>query len=37
MIWGIFIGTYSSVFIAAPFLLLLNLRREDMVPAEDEE
>jgi len=37
MIWGIFIGTYSSVFIAVPFLLLLNLRREDMVPAEDEE
>ncbi len=35
MIWGVFIGTYSSVFIAVPFLLVLNLRREDMVPTED--
>jgi preprotein translocase subunit SecF len=28
MIWGIFIGTYSSVFIAAPVLLWFTLRRE---------
>jgi preprotein translocase subunit SecF len=35
MIWGVFIGTYSSIFIAVPFLLLLDLRREDMVPTED--
>lgn len=27
MIWGVFVGTYSSVFIAAPALLYLNLRR----------
>lgn len=27
MIWGIFVGTYSSMFIAAPALLYLDLRR----------
>ena len=26
MIWGILVGTYSSIFIAAPLLILLNLR-----------
>lgn len=30
MIWGVFIGTYSSIFIAVPFLLVLNLSRETM-------
>ncbi len=28
MIWGVFVGTYSSVFIAAPVLLWVELRRE---------
>lgn len=28
MIWGIFIGTYSSIFIAAPFLLLMGIKRD---------
>jgi len=28
MIWGIFVGTYSSIFIAAPVLLWVELRRE---------
>ncbi len=28
MIWGIFVGTYSSIFIASPILLLVELRRE---------
>jgi len=27
MIWGVFVGTYSSVFIAAPVLVLLDLPR----------
>lgn len=36
MIWGVFVGTYSSIFVAVPFLLVLNLNREQMVP-EDEE
>jgi preprotein translocase subunit SecF len=28
MIWGILIGTYSSIFIAAPFLLLVGIKRD---------
>ncbi len=27
MIWGVFVGTYSSIFVASPLLLLLNLKR----------
>lgn len=30
MIWGVIIGTYSSVFIAVPVLLALNLSRESL-------
>jgi preprotein translocase subunit SecF len=26
MIWGVFVGTYSSIFIAAPVLILLGAR-----------
>ncbi|MBT6031897.1 MAG: protein translocase subunit SecF, partial [Kordiimonadaceae bacterium] len=37
MIWGIFVGTYSSVFIASPVLLWFELRREDDQPAEGQE
>ncbi|MGF1605409.1 MAG: protein translocase subunit SecF [Rhodothalassiaceae bacterium] len=32
MIWGVFVGTYSSVFIASPVLLMLRLRRESLLP-----
>jgi preprotein translocase subunit SecF len=28
MIWGVFVGTYSSIFIAVPVLMLLGLPRE---------
>jgi preprotein translocase subunit SecF len=28
MIWGVFVGTYSSIFIATPVLLLLGTRRD---------
>ncbi|MEJ6576799.1 MAG: protein translocase subunit SecF, partial [Emcibacteraceae bacterium] len=28
MIWGVFVGTYSSIFIASPVLLWFELRRE---------
>lgn len=27
MIWGVFVGTYSSIFVASPLLMLLNLKR----------
>lgn len=29
MIWGIFVGTYSSIFIASPALLWFEMRREE--------
>jgi preprotein translocase subunit SecF len=29
MIWGVIIGTYSSIFIASPVLILLGTNRED--------
>jgi preprotein translocase subunit SecF len=32
MIWGVCIGTYSSVFIAVPLLLYVNLKRGDEDP-----
>jgi preprotein translocase subunit SecF len=28
MIWGVFVGTYSSVFIAGPFIVLTNIKRD---------
>ncbi len=38
MIWGIFVGTYSSIFIASPILLWVELRREpDTSPAPGME
>lgn len=37
MIWGVFVGTYSSVFIASPMLLWFEMRREDDDAAEGVE
>ncbi len=37
MIWGVVIGTYSSVFVAVPALLLLKLRRDAFTSDDDEE
>jgi preprotein translocase subunit SecF len=36
MIWGIVIGTYSSVFIAVPVLLLLRFNREALTAGDGE-
>lgn len=36
MIWGIVIGTYSSVFIAVPILLLLKFNREALTGSDEE-
>jgi len=33
MIWGVIVGTYSSIFVASPMLLLLNLKRGSRVDA----
>lgn len=32
MVWGIFVGTYSSVFVAVPVLVYLNLRPQAATP-----
>jgi preprotein translocase subunit SecF len=37
MIWGVFVGTYSSVFVAVPLLLILGLKRESARAAERAE
>lgn len=40
LIWGVVIGTYSSIFLATPLLLLFNLRRDSMdreKPGDDGE
>mgnify|MGYP003659364724 CR=1 FL=1 len=34
MIWGIFVGTYSSIFVASPLLLVLHLKRGGRVDTE---
>jgi preprotein translocase subunit SecF len=33
MIWGVVIGTYSTIYISTPVLVHLNLRRESTAPA----
>ena len=35
MIWGVFVGTYSSIFIAAPLLIFLNLRADQVQKPDD--
>lgn len=37
MIFGIVIGTYSSIFLAAPFLIILNLRADSLDKSEDDK
>ena len=37
MIWGVVIGTYSSICVAVPLLLYLNVRRQALVPDEARE
>ncbi|MEM9287491.1 MAG: protein translocase subunit SecF [Pseudomonadota bacterium] len=34
MIWGVVIGTYSSIFVASPVLNALNVSREAFIPQE---
>ena len=35
LIWGVLVGTYSSIFIAAPLLIKLHLRSSPETPKED--
>jgi preprotein translocase SecF subunit len=37
LIWGVLIGTYSSLYIATPALLALNMRRESEPEAPEGE
>lgn len=37
MIFGVFIGTYSSIFIAAPILILFNLRPGQVAGAQNDK
>ena len=37
MIWGVLIGTYSSLFVAVPSLLLLKLGREAFSSDDDND
>ena len=37
MIWGVLIGTYSSIFIAVPALMLLKLSRESFNTESEQE
>ena len=36
MIWGVFVGTYSSIFIAAPVLMYLGAKRDWSEAAKDQ-
>ncbi len=37
MIWGVFVGTYSSVFIASPMLVFLKVRSESLIIEDDKD
>ena len=37
MIWGVFVGTYSSIFIASPALLYLKLKQTDIALDEGDK
>ena len=37
LIWGVVIGTYSSIGIAVPLLLYLGVRRSSLVPEDDDD
>jgi preprotein translocase subunit SecF len=35
MIWGVLVGSYSTVYVASPLVLHLNLRREPLAPTAE--
>ena len=37
MIWGVVVGTYSSVFVASPILLFFKVQRSHLVHDEDDD
>ena len=36
LIFGVLIGTYSSIYIASPVTLALGIRKEDLMPVKKE-
>ena len=36
LIWGVVVGTYSSIGVATPFLMLMNLRHSQVAKPEPE-
>ena len=37
MIWGVIVGTYSSIWIAVPLLVYMKLNRGGLIIGETEE
>jgi preprotein translocase subunit SecF len=37
MIWGVVVGTYSSIFIAVPLLVYMNLRRTGLIVGDTDD
>lgn len=37
MIWGVVVGTYSSIFVASPLLMFFNIRRESMILNDEKD
>lgn len=37
MIWGVVIGTYSSIFVASPLLMFFKIRRESMILTDEKD
>ena len=37
MIWGVIVGTYSSIWVATPLLIRMNLRRASFAVTDDDE
>jgi len=37
MIWGVIVGTYSSIWVAAPLLVHLNVRRRSFIDEDEDE
>ncbi len=37
MIWGVVVGTYSSIFIAVPLLIFMNLRRTGLLVGDSDD
>jgi len=37
MIWGVVVGTYSSIFVASPMLLMFEIRRDAIAREDDND